>query len=115
RVPEMAAIVAFFQELAHVRPWSAALCATSLLEEEVVEIARTVGRALVEHYGIRPEWGGQNYAVHEAVEQEESGETKKTILTHLRTPDGRRAAEDAMSEMHRLLHVYAESLARRHL
>jgi len=114
-VPEMAAIVHFFQDLAHERPWSASLCATALLEEEVVEIARTVGRALVEHYGVRPEWGGQNYAVHEAVELEESGETKKTILKHLRTPDDRRAAEDAMREMHRLLEAYAESLARRHL
>jgi len=114
-VPEMDAIVRFFQELAHERPWSASLCATALLEEEVVEIARTVGRALVEQYGVRPEWGGQNYAVHEAVEQEESGETKKTILKHLRTPDDRRAAEGAMREMHRLLQVYAESLARRHL
>jgi len=114
-VPEMAAIVTFFQQLAHERPWSAALCATALLEEEVVEIARTVGRALLEHYGVRPEWGGQNYTVHEAVEQEESGETKKTILKHLRTPDDRRAAEDAMREMHRLLQVYAEGLARRHL
>jgi pyrroloquinoline quinone (PQQ) biosynthesis protein C len=111
----MAAIVGFFQELAYQRPWSASLCATALLEEEVVEIARTVGRALVEHYGVRSEWGGQNYAVHEAVEQEESGETKKTILKHLTTQDDRRAAEDAMREMHRLLHVYAESLARRHL
>ena len=114
-VPEMAAIVAFFQELAHVRPWSAALCATALLEEEVVEIARTVGRALVEHYGVRPEWGGQNYTVHEAVEQEESGATKKTILKHLVTADDRRAAEDAMREMHRLLTTYAEGLARRYL
>ncbi|PYN22784.1 MAG: hypothetical protein DMD99_15960 [Candidatus Rokuibacteriota bacterium] len=114
-IPEMAAIVNFFQQLAHDRPWSAALCATALLEEEVVEIARTVGRALVQHYGVRPEWGGQNYTVHEAVEQEESGETKKTILKYLRTPDDRRAAEDAMREMHRLLQVYAEGLARRHL
>ena len=81
----------------------------------MVEIARTVGRALVEHYGVRPEWGGQNYAVHEAVEQEESGETKKTILKHLRTADDRQAAENAMREMHSLLQVYAESLARRHL
>src|SRR5712691_2529533 len=114
-VPEMAAIVAFFRELAHERPWSAALCATALLEEEVGEIARTVGRALVQHYGVRPEWGGQNYTVHEAVEQEESGETKRIILKHLRTPDDRRAAEDAMREMHRLLQIYAEGLARRHL
>src|SRR5438094_1782028 len=114
-VPEMQAIVDFFRRLAHERPWSASLCATALLEEEVVEIARTVGRALVEHYGVRPEWGGQNYAVHEAVEQEESGETKKTILKHLRTADDRQAAENAMREMHRLLQVYAERLARRHL
>ena len=64
---------------------------------------------------MRPAWGGQNYAVHEAVEQEESGETKKTILKHLATPEDRRAAEDAMREMHRLLTAYAEALARRHL
>src|SRR2546422_319212 len=53
-VPEMAAIIAFFRRLAHEIPWSAALCATALLEEEVVEIAQTVGRALVQHYGVRP-------------------------------------------------------------
>src|SRR5204863_10153509 len=114
-VPEMAAIIAFFRRLAHEIPWSAALCATALLEEEVVEIAQTVGRAVVQHYGVRPEWGGMNYTVHEAIEKEESGETKKTILKHLRTPDGRRAAEDAMREMHRLLEAYAQGLARRHL
>ena len=113
-VPEMAAIIAFFKRLAHEIPWSATLCATALLEEEVVEIARTVGRALVEHYGVRSEWGGANYAVHEAVEQEESGETKKTILRHLRTPDDRRAAEAAMREMHGLLVNYAQGLARRY-
>ena len=111
--PEMAAIVAFFQELAHTRPWSASLCATALLEEEVVEIARTVGKALVQHYGVKPEWGGMNYTVHELVEQEESGETKATILKHLRTAEDRRAAASAMREMHRLLEVYAESLTRR--
>ena len=77
----------FFRRLAHEVPWSAALCATALLEEEVVEIARTVGKALVEHYGVRPEWGGANYTVHEAVEAEESGETKATILKHLKTPE----------------------------
>jgi pyrroloquinoline-quinone synthase len=114
-VPEMAAILDFFRRLAHELPWSAALCATAMLEEEVVEIAQTVGRALVQHYGVRPEWGGLNYAVHEAVEKEESGETKKTILKHLRTPDDRRAAEAAMREMHRLLEAYADGLARRHL
>src|SRR6266702_4248636 len=112
---EMAAIIAFFRRLADEIPWSASLCATALLEEEVVEIAQTVGRALVQHYGVRPEWGGMNYTVHEAIEKEESGETKKTILKHLRTPDDRRAAEDAMREMHRLLEAYAQGLARRHL
>jgi pyrroloquinoline-quinone synthase len=114
-VPEMAAILAFFRRLAHEVPWSAALCATALLEEEVVEIAQTVGRALVEHYGVRPEWGGANYTVHEAIEKEESGETKKTILGHLRTIEDRRAAEHAMREMHGLLASYADGLARRHL
>jgi pyrroloquinoline-quinone synthase len=114
-VPEMAAIIDFFRRLAHETEWSASLCATALLEEEVVEIARTVGRALVQHYGVRPEWGGMNYTVHEAIEQEESGETKRTILKHLRTPENRQAAEAAMREMHRLLEVYAEGLARRHV
>jgi pyrroloquinoline-quinone synthase len=114
-VPEMAAIIDFFRRLAHETEWGASLCATALLEEEVVEIARTVGRALVQHYGVRPEWGGMNYTVHEAIEQEESGETKRTILKHLRTPENRQAAEAAMREMHRLLEVYAEGLARRHV
>ncbi len=114
-VPEMAAILDFFGRLAHTLPWSVALCATALLEEEVVEIARTVGRALVEHYGVRPEWGAANYAVHEAVEQEESGETKAAILKHLRTAEDRSAAERAMREMHDLLAAYSEGLGRRHL
>src|SRR5216117_1024443 len=113
-VPEMAAIIAFFRRLAHEIPWSAALCATALLEEEVVEIAQTVGRALVQHYGVRPEWGAANYTVHEAIEQEESGETKKTILGHVKTAEDRRAAEAAMREMHDLLVAYAEGLARRY-
>jgi hypothetical protein len=56
-----------------------------------------------------------NYTVHEAIEKEESGETKKTILQHLRTPDDRRAAEAAMREMHGLLEAYADGLARRAL
>jgi pyrroloquinoline-quinone synthase len=114
-VPEMAAIIDFFRRLAHEFPWSASLCATALLEEEVVEIARTVGRALVEHYSARPEWGAMNYTVHEAIEKEESGETKKTILKHVRTAEDRRVAEEAMREMHQLLEVYAAGLARRHL
>ncbi len=114
-VPEMAAILAFFRRLAHEIPWSAALCATALLEEEVVEMARTVGRALVEHYGVRPDWGGLNYSVHEAIEQEESGETRRVVLRHLRTPADRQAAEAAMREMHQLLEAYADGLARRYL
>ena len=112
---EMAAIVAFFRRLAQEVPWSAALCATALLEEEVVEIARTVGRALVEHYGVRPEWGGLNYSVHEAIEKEEAGATREAIARHIRTPEERRAAEAAMREMHDLLERYAAGLARRHL
>jgi hypothetical protein len=80
-----------------------------------VEIARTVGRALVEHYGVRPEWGGLNYTAHEAIEQEESGATREVLARHIRTPEARRAAEAAMREMHELLERYAEGLARRHL
>lgn len=114
-VPEMAAIIAFFQRMAHELPPSASLCTTALIEEEVVEISQTVGRALVQHYGVRPEWGGMNYAVHEAVEKEESGETRKTILQHIRTPDDRRIAESAMREMHGLLENYAQGLAQRWL
>ncbi|HSF05438.1 MAG TPA: iron-containing redox enzyme family protein [Methylomirabilota bacterium] len=114
-VPEMAAILDFFRRLAHEVPWSASLCATALLEEEVVEIARTVGRALVEHYGVRPEWGGLNYTAHEAIEQEESEATKGAVVRHIRTPEDRRAAEAAMREMHELLARYAEGLARRHI
>jgi pyrroloquinoline quinone (PQQ) biosynthesis protein C len=114
-VPEMAAILDFFRRLAQETPWSASLCATALLEEEVVAIAQTVGRALVQYYGVRPEWGGMNYTVHEAIEAEESGQTLETILQHLRTPADRAAAEGAMREMHGLLEAYAEGLARRHL
>jgi pyrroloquinoline quinone (PQQ) biosynthesis protein C len=114
-VPEMAAIIDFFKRLAHEVPWRASLCATALLEEEVVEIAQTVGRALVQHYAVRRDWGAMNYTVHEAIEKEESGETKKTILKHLRTPEDRIAAEAAMREMHTLLERYADGLARRHL
>lgn len=113
-VPEMKGIVDFFRRLAHETPWSASLCATALLEEEVVEIARTVGKALVQHYGARPEWGASNYTVHELVEQEEAGETKGAILKHLKTAEDRRAADAAMREMHRLLEVYADSLTRRY-
>jgi len=103
-----------FAALTHDVPRSAALCATALLEEEVVEIARTVDRGLVQHYGVRPDWGAANYTVHEAIEQEESGETKKTILGHLETAEDRRAAEAAMRAMHELLVAYADGLARRY-
>ena len=112
-VPEMAAIIDFFKRLAHEVPWSAALCATALLEEEVVEIAQTVGKALVQHYDVKKDWGAANYTVHEAIEKEESGETKKTILKHIRTAEDRRAAETAMREMHTLLERYADGLNRR--
>jgi pyrroloquinoline-quinone synthase len=112
---EMAAILDFFRRLAHEIPWSASLCATAFLEAEVVEISRTVGRALVEHYGCRHEWGAMNYVVHEEVEEEESGETEKTILAHLRTPADLQAADHAMREMHALLQTYADGLARKYL
>ena len=112
---EMAEILAFFRRLAHEIPWSATLCTTAFLEAEVVEIARTVGRGLVEHYGCRPDWGAMNYQVHAAIEAEEAGETEGTILKYIRTPQDRRAAEDAMREMHRLLDAYARGLARDYL
>jgi len=111
----MAAIVDYFKTMAHELPWSASLCATALIEEEVVEISQTVGKALVQHYGVRPEWGGMNYYVHEMVEKEEAGETKGTILKHIRTAEDRAAAEAAMREMHRRLERYADALTRRHL
>src|SRR5256885_2448527 len=60
---EMAVIIDFFRRLAHEVPWSASLCATALLEEQVVEIAQTVGRALVQHYGVRPEWRSEERRV----------------------------------------------------
>jgi hypothetical protein len=56
-----------------------------------------------------------NYLVHEEVEQEEAGETEGAILKYIRTADDRRAAEDSMGEMHRLLDASAKGLAREHL
>jgi pyrroloquinoline quinone (PQQ) biosynthesis protein C len=56
-----------------------------------------------------------NYLVHEEVEREEAGETEGAILKYIRTADDRRAAEDSMREMHRLLSAYATGLAREHL
>jgi pyrroloquinoline quinone (PQQ) biosynthesis protein C len=56
-----------------------------------------------------------NYLVHEEVEREEAGETEGAILKYIRTADDRRAAEDSMREMHRLLSAYATGLAREYL
>ena len=56
-----------------------------------------------------------NYMIHEEVENEEAGETEKTILRHLRRPADVQAAERAMREMHALLEAYAEGLGRKHL
>ena len=92
-----------------------ALCTTAFIEDEVVEISRTVGRALAEHYGCRPDWGAMNYLVHEEVEREEAGETEHAILQYIRTPEDRRAAEQSMREMHRLLENYARGLGRERL
>ena len=112
---EMSAIIAYFRRLAHEIPWSASLCTTAFIEAEVVELAQTVGRALTEHYGCRPDWGAMNYLVHEEVEREEAGETEGAILKYIGTPDERRAAEQSMREMHRLLDAYAKGLAREYL
>jgi pyrroloquinoline quinone (PQQ) biosynthesis protein C len=69
----------------------------------------------MQHYGVKPEWGGLNYTVHEQIEQEEASSTHEAVLAHLPTAEDRRAAEAAMREMHRLLEAYADGLARRHL
>jgi pyrroloquinoline-quinone synthase len=114
-MPEMRAIVAYFHRMAHEIPWSASLCTTAFIEAEVVEVARTVGQGLTRHYGCRPDWGAMNYAVHEEVEREEAGETEGAILKYLATPEERRAAEQAMRDMHGLLEAYAGGLARDYL
>jgi pyrroloquinoline-quinone synthase len=112
---EMQEILAYFSRLAHEIPWSAALCTTAFIEAEVVEVARTVGHGLTEHYGCRPDWGAMNYLVHEEVEREEAGETEGAILKYITTPGERQAAEQSMREMHRLLDAYAKGLARDYL
>jgi pyrroloquinoline quinone (PQQ) biosynthesis protein C len=114
-IPEMRDILAFFHRLAHEIPWSASLCTTAFIEAEGVEVSQTVGRALTTHHGCRPDWGAMNYLVHEEVEREEAGETEGTVLEYVRTADERRAAEDSMREMHRLLDAYASGLAREYL
>jgi pyrroloquinoline-quinone synthase len=111
-MPEMRDILAYFRRLAHEIPWSASLCTTAFIEAEVVEISRTVGRALAGHYGCRPEWGAMNYLVHEEVEREEAGETEGAILKYIETAEDRWAAGQSMREMHRLLDAYAKGLAR---
>ena len=112
---EMKDILDYFRRLAHEIPWAASLCTTAFIEAEVVEISRTVGRALEEHYGCRSEWGAMNYQVHEEVEREEADETEGAILKYIRTADDRRAAEQSVREMHRLLHRYADGLTRDYL
>ena len=114
-IGEMSEILDFFRRLAHEIPWSASLCTTAFIEAEVVEVSQTVGHALTTHYGCRPDWGAMNYLVHEEVEREEAGETEGAILKYIRTPGDRRAAEQSMREMHRLLEGYAAGLARAYL
>ena len=114
-LPETAAIVDFCRELSHRVPWPAALCTTALFEAEVIELSQLVGRALVEHYGCRPEHGGMNYTVHFEAEQEESEDTERTILQYVRTPDDRRVAEASMRKLHALLEGYADALKREYL
>jgi len=111
-LPETAAILTFCRRLSQEIPWNAALCTTALFEAEVIELSRIVGGGLVAHYGCRPEWGGLNYVVHFEVEQEESEDTEKAILQHIRTEADRRAAEAAMRTLHGLLEVYADGLTR---
>jgi len=111
-LPETTAILAFYRRMAYELPWAAALCTTALLEEEVIEVAKSVGGALVKHYGCRPERGGMNYSVHAEVEAEESGDTEQVILRHLTTPEDFRVTEAAMRELHAVLVAYANGLHR---
>jgi pyrroloquinoline-quinone synthase len=111
-LPETVAIIEFCRRLSDEIPWSAALCTTALFEAEVVELSRSVGSGLAQHYGCRPEWGGLNYIVHAEVEQEESEDTEKTILQHIRTDADRRVAEASMRTLHGLLEAYADALTR---
>lgn len=114
-LPEMAAILEFFEHISRSVPWNAALCATAFYESQVGDMASVVGPALMKHYGCRAEWGGSNYAVHAEVEAEESGETEAAILRYIRTPEDRRLAEGAMREFHDRMDAYARGLAREYL
>lgn len=111
-LPETAAIIAFCRRLSQEIPWNAALCTTALFEAEVIELSRFVGGGLAEHYGCRHDWGGMNYIVHFEAEQEESDDTEKAILQHIRTDEDRRAAEASMRTLHGLLEAYADALNR---
>jgi len=114
-LPETTAIIDYCRELSERVPWSAALCTTALFESEVVELSQIVGHGLVAHYGCRPEWGGMNYTVHFEAEQEESDDTEKAILEHIRTAEDCRVAEGSMRTLHERLAAYAHGLARAHL
>lgn len=111
-LPETAAILDFSRDLSHRIPWNAALCSTALWESEVIEMSQVVGDGLVKHYGCRPEWGGMNYTVHFEAEQEESDDTEKAILQHIRTAEDRRGAEASMRKLHGLLEAYAQGVKR---
>ena len=111
-LPETRAIVDYLRRLAHEIPWTAALCATSYIETTAVELARTVGKGLVEHYGCKPGWGGMNYVVHEQVELEESGDTEEVLLGMIATPEDRATAERVMRDLHQLIVNYGNALDR---
>ena len=114
-LPEMSAILEFFQRVSQSVPWNAALCATSFYEGQVGDMASMVGPALMTHYGCRPEWGGSNYMVHAEVEAEESGETEGAVLRYIATAEDQRLAEAAMREFHDRMDTYTRGLAREYL
>jgi pyrroloquinoline-quinone synthase len=114
-LPEMAAILEWFGQVATSVPWNAAICATSFYEGQVGEMSSIVGPALMNHYGCRPEWGGSNYMVHAEVEAEESAESEGAVLQYIKTAEDRRVAEKAMREFHDRTEAYARGLAREYL
>jgi pyrroloquinoline-quinone synthase len=114
-LPETAAIIDYCKDLSHRIAWPAALCTTALFESEVIELSQIVGHALVRHFGARPEHGGMNYTVHFEAEQEESEDTEKAILQHIKTDDDRQVAEASMRRLHALLERYSEGLKREYL
>ena len=89
------------------------LCATAPSRRRWWRSPRRWGKPCWRTTGSGRSGAGWNYAAHEAIEKEESGETKKTIFKHVATDAARRDAEAAMREMHRLLEDYAAGLARR--